>query len=135
VFAAQRGNALDEFFTVYREDFDQDSDTLNPTGERHINGIARRFEQCKGMVKVEPSGDPALDERRKSAVISELSRAGIPAAAAAERVQGGTTRADGLPSADIEPTYNRYGFGGPGVGGAGAAYGSFTTFGPYGPYR
>lgn len=134
-FAAQRGNALDEYFVVFREEFDQDTDTLNPTGERHVGGIARRFEQSRSPVKVEPTGDPGLDERRRTAVISELSKAGVPVAAAAARVQGGSTRADGMPPTDIEPTHVRYGIGGPGVGGAGAAYAGFTTFGPYGPYR
>ncbi len=133
-FGTQRANALDEYCVVYQEDFDQGTDTLNPTGERHISGIARRFDQTRAPVKIEPTGDPALDQRRASTVTSALVKSGIPVEVVANRVQGGISRAEGMPPSDIEPTYVRYGFGGYGVGGQGASYGGFATFGPFLPY-
>lgn len=134
-FATQRANALEDYCVIYREDFDQDSDTLNPTGERHISGIARRFAQTNAPVKIEPTGDAALDQRRTAAVISALTKAGVPVEAAASRVQGGTSRAEGMPATDIEPTYIRYGIGNSGIGGYGPMYAGYTTFGPFALYR
>ncbi|VTT99719.1 unnamed protein product [Gemmataceae bacterium] len=134
-FATQRANALDDSTVIYCEDFDAGTDRLNPTGERHVAGIARRFDQTRGPVKVEPTGDPALDLRRTSTVISALTKAGVPVQVAASRVQGGVSRAEGMPATDIEPAFVRYSFGGYGVGGAGATYGAYTTFGPFALYR
>jgi len=122
---------------IFREDFDMDADTLNPTGERHVSGIARRFDQIHAPVKIEPTANPALDRRRTAVVISALVKCGIPVEAAAHRVQCGSSRAEGMPATDIEPTYFRYGLGGYGYGaaGLGANYGAFATFGPFLPYR
>lgn len=118
---------------MFREDFDRDADTLNPTGERHIGGIARRFNQTQANVKIEPSGDVALDQRRIATVISELTKAGVPVEVASGRVQSGNTRAEGMPAADIEPAYVRHSLGGY-YGGLAPTYGGFATFGPLGPY-
>jgi len=134
-FATQRANAFEEYCVIYREDFDQDADTLNPTGERHISGIARRFAQTHAPVKIEPTGDAALDQKRTAAVISALTKAGVPVEAAASRVQGGTSRAEGMQATDIEPTYIRYGIGSSGIGGYGPMYSGYTTFGPFALYR
>jgi hypothetical protein len=133
-FATQRGNALEEYCVVYREDFDQDMDTLNPTGERHIGGIARRFAQTHANVKIEPTGDAVLDQRRMATVISELTKAGVPVEAASARVQVGNTRAEGMAAPDIEPTYGRLGLSSYSTGVLAPTYGGFATFGPLGPY-
>jgi hypothetical protein len=133
-FGTQRANALDEYCIIYREDFDQDTDTLNPTGERHIGGIARRLDQTRAPVKIEPTGNPVLDHRRTSTVIAALVKAGIPVEVAANRVQGGTSRAEGMASPDIEPTNVRSSLASYGYG-YGANYTGFATFGPFVPYR
>ncbi|MCE9567539.1 MAG: hypothetical protein K8U57_36530 [Planctomycetes bacterium] len=135
-FGTQRANALEEYCVIFREDFDMDADTLNPTGERHISGIARRFDQTHAAVKIEPTGNAALDRRRAAVVVSALVKAGIPVEAAANRVQGGTSRAEGMSAPDIEPTNVRYGVASYGYGYTAApTYGAFATFGPFLPYR
>jgi hypothetical protein len=125
---AQRINALAEYFVVYREDFDAGAATLNPTGERHLDGIARRLRQVPVPVRVEPTGDPLLDEKRRVAVIEALGKHGVPFEDASARVIFGTTRAEGLRYSDIERVYGRFQNSG-GFGGLGGGFGGFGGFG------
>ncbi len=120
---AQRVNALAEYFVVYREDFDAGEATVNPSGERHLDGIARRLRQAPVPVRVEPTGDPLLDEKRRVAVIEALGRHGVPFEEASARVIFGTTRAEGLRYSDIERVYGRFQNSG-GFGGFGGGFGS-----------
>lgn len=131
----QRSHALAEYFVMFREDFDAGTDRLNPTGERHLAGIARRLALANHPVRVEPTGDAKLDERRRAAVVAGLSQLGIPADEAKARVIAGTTRAEGLRDVDIEIIYGRYrtgGFNG-GFGGWGG-FGSFGGLGMFGGF-
>ncbi len=126
IFAMQKVNALNEYFVLYREDWMADQNVLNPSGVRHLEGIARRLAATGAPIKVEPTGVNELDERRRAAVVEALSRAGVPGGDAASRVVIGNTKAEGLRGADIQviayPNLRR-GFGGGGSGGGGVGGG------------
>lgn len=138
-YDTQRLNALAEYFVVYREDWYADTAILNASGERHADGIARRMCLTTAPAKVEPSGDPALDAKRMSALSEALVRAGATDGSA--RVVLGGTRAEGLLGNEIEAVYLRSpysGAGGPGYsggfgnGGFGSGYGGYGGAGGYG---
>lgn len=129
VFDMQRGNALTEYFTVYREDWNMGTASLNSSGERHFDGIVRRLGLSASPIKIEPSGNADLDTVRRMAVIDALVRNGIPAPEATGRVVIGGTRAEGLRYNDIEAVYSRSiiigigGYGGSSGFGGGGGFG------------
>ena len=131
VFDMQRANALAEYFVVYREDWLDGTTSFNPSGMRHLGGIIRRLGMVAAPIRVEPSGDPALDHQRRVAVVESLVRSGVPVGDPAARVIIGGTRAEGLQYQDIEILYSRNasslsgGFGGGGFGGGGFGGGGF----------
>jgi hypothetical protein len=133
MYDTQRMNALAEYFVVYREDWLKGTAVLNGSGERHVDGIARRLCTTHFPAKVEPTGDAALDAKRLSALIAALDKAGI--ADSASRVVLGGTRAEGLHGNEIESVYLRSPHSGGGYGnggGFGAGYGGFGGSGGYG---
>lgn len=123
-FETQRQNALAEYFVLYREDFLYDEVELNETGLRHLDWIVRRMNQIGAPIKIEPTGKAELDELRRLKVIDSIVKlAGDP-----NRVQSGTTRAEGLRSEDITTIGSRFystgtGFGSGGGGGGVGGYG------------
>ncbi|MFO0806873.1 MAG: hypothetical protein U0791_27525 [Gemmataceae bacterium] len=126
VFDMQRDNALAEYFVIYREDWHDARTDLNDTGARHMDGVIRRYGMIGAPVKVEPTGNADLDQKRVTAVIGKLAASGIPAQEAASRVVLGTSRAEGLRYEDIENVgRNTRGFGGGAGGGFGGAFGGF----------
>jgi hypothetical protein len=137
-FDMQRDNALAEYFVIYREDFHAADAVLNRTGIRHLDGVIRRFGTIASSVKVEPTGNAALDQKRIETVVGMLVQAGIPAQEAATRVVLGGTRAEGLRNGDIEAIYRSGGIGGSGLGmnsmggGFGGGSGAFGGYGGIG---
>jgi hypothetical protein len=129
-FDLQRANALAEFFVLYREDWLDATTALNTTGARHLDGIIRRFGMIAAPVRVEPTGDAALDENRRAAVAELLVQAGVPANEATSRVVIGASRAEGLRYHDIEGVYSRsFGIYSGGFGGYGGYGGGFGGYG------
>jgi hypothetical protein len=131
-FDTQRDNALVEYFVVFDIEWLLGTPDLNGYGCRHLDGICRRLGQTASPVKIEASGIPALDEARKSTIITKLVQCGMDPAAAAARVIFGCTRAEGLRYDEIEAVYyngrfgGSYGFGngfGGGIGGFAYGYG------------
>jgi len=124
-FDTQVVNALGEYFVIYREDWLQQSSTLNPTGLRHFDGIVRRLHRGLSPIKVEPTGDAAVDEARRAAVVSLLIDKGFPALEAQAMVVVQGTRAEGLRHQHIEQVYRRGYFLGTGFGLGG--FGAFSN--------
>lgn len=118
-FETQRQNALAEYFVLYREDFLNDEVELNETGLRHLDGIVRRMNQIGAPIKIEPTGKAELDELRRLKVTDSIVKlAGDP-----NRVQSGTTRAEGLRSEDITVIGSRFYSAGTGFGSGGGGFG------------
>ncbi|HXD87170.1 MAG TPA: hypothetical protein VN641_11795 [Urbifossiella sp.] len=131
-FDMQRDNALGEYFVIYREDWLDATLSLNVHGARHLDGIVRRLGIVGAPVKLEPTGNPALDAQRMTAIVEQMVQAGVPPLEAGRRVVYGTTRAEGLRYHDIDALYNRTGGtggsnygGGGGYGGMGGGMGGF----------
>jgi len=132
IFEMQRVAAMSEFFVIYIEDWLDDTAVLNDTGIRHLNGIARRFNDSGAPVKIEPYGKDEIDAPRKAAIMDLLIKAGHPQFTVTNRVVGGNTRAEGLRERYMEAVYFRGlaqmfsgGFGGGGFGGGGFGGGGF----------
>lgn len=134
IFMLQRNNALAEYFTVYREDFfPATGAALNATGIRHLEGIVHRLGLTGAPVKVEVTGNGALDQQRRLAVVDAIVRLGVPPAEAQQRVTFGKTIAEGLRGLDIQvipyPNLRRGGGGGSGGSGSGGGMGGAAGFG------
>lgn len=130
-FNTQVVNALGEYFVIYREDWLKLTSTLNPTGMRHFDGIVRRLHRGLSPIKVEPTGDVAVDEARRAALVKLLIGKGFPALEAQGMVVIQGTRAEGLRYRRIEQVYGMSERGG--VGGGFSGFSNLPGMGGFAP--
>lgn len=137
--ARQADKAEIDDFVIYTNEWSYDNDLqLGPYGAKHLARIASRMGVTPYPVIVQPDDDPALNEKRRTVVVNNLTALGIPDAA--PRVVIHYPEAEGLFGDEAEQKYQRLvsprtgtaagGFGGAGfAGGFGSTYGSFSGTG------
>lgn len=71
---AQTSRADQDAFVFYQYEWDKNGDRLGPFGERHLQKMIQRAQQTAIPIVIEPSGEPALDERRLLAIKDALTQ-------------------------------------------------------------
>ena len=75
--AAEASRAEADKFVVYQYEWQRDQEKLGPFGERHLAQITSRLACVPYPVVIESSGDAALDESRRLAMLRALSCGGL----------------------------------------------------------
>jgi hypothetical protein len=135
---AQRLNALEEYCTIFSNEWCCGRAELGPSGRRHLEGILRRMHGTSFALKVEPDSNPYLvhlTQLRRAFLVQVLADRGFPDAEA--RVIIAPSAAEGLRGDDIELAGERMlrfdqrggAYGGYGSSGFGTPFGGVGTFG------
>jgi hypothetical protein len=74
----QANNAEASDFIMFMHEWTPDSVSLGPYGQRHLLQMTARLVSEQYSIIIEPSTDPALDERRRAAVAKHLLENQIP---------------------------------------------------------
>ena len=126
---AQAERAELDDFVVYQYEWLDRQATLSPFGSKHVAGLLPRLPESVQSVRIEPSGDFALDQQRQLALVNALAEAGI--ADSANRVELGYGNAEPLYGVEAPLVSRRFLFsGGSGAGRrGGSGFGGGNRFG------
>ena len=102
----------------------------SPFGERHLAEIACQIPKVANAIIVEPSGDSALDEQRRLAVVQAMAQCGVEIPP--ERVIFGHSQAEGLRGYEAGRVGNQLISGQQGAGANGAGTSGGTGTGGFG---
>lgn len=114
-FACQWQNAqaeraeLDDFVVYQNEWLDKQS-MLSPFGSKHVASLLPRLPESEQRIRIEPSGDAALDQQRQLALVNALAEAGL--SDSAQRVELGYSDAEPLYGVEAPLVSRRFLFSG-----------------------
>lgn len=124
---------LDDFMVYQYEWLDQQA-LLGPFGSKHVASLLPRLPENSQRIRIEPSGNAELDQRRQAALINALAEAGI--ADSVQRVEMGFGSAEPLYGVEAPLVSRRFLFSGGrgggirgGRGGSGGIGGSNVSVG------